>query len=117
VAIGDCAFGYGATRERYDQAGRELAARLPKRPNSGLFAKEDFQIDLHAMTRSCPAGQTTHRLVSVGRTVIRSGEYTQGQAFQFEGTRWDACQLWAHGASAKPAKGRTVRLYAQERLL
>jgi len=115
--IGDCAYGDGATREEFEQAGRKLVARVPKRPNRGFFPKEDFDIDLEAMTCTCPAGEVTDRLVSVGRTKPRSGEYEKGQAFQFDGAICDACELQARCTRARPGKGRTVSLHPQERLL
>jgi len=115
--IGDCAYGDGATREQFDQAGRKLVARVPKRPNRGLFPKEDFEIDLEAMTCSCPAGQVTGRLVSIGRTKPRKGGYKKGQAFQFDGALCDACELRAQCTRAGPGKGRMVSLHPQERLL
>lgn len=115
--IGDCAFGDGATREQFDQVGRKLIARVPKRPNRGLFPKEDFEIDLEAMTCTCPAGQVTERLVAIGRSKARTGEYKKGQAFQFDGTVCAACQLRASCTRAKSGKGRMVSLHPQERLL
>jgi transposase len=115
--IADCAFGDGATREEFHQAGRKLVAKVPKRPNRGLFPKEDFEIDLQSMTCTCPAGQVTDRLVSVGRTKPRSGEYKKGQAFRFDGAVCDACELRAQCTRAGPGKGRMVSLHPQERLL
>jgi len=115
--IGDCAYGDGATREQFDQAGRKLVARVPRRPNRGLFPKEDFKIDLEAMTCTCPAGQVTDRLVSIGRTKPRSGKYKKGQAFKFDGALCDACELRAQCTRAGPGKGRMVSLHPQERLL
>jgi hypothetical protein len=115
--IADCAFGDGATREEFAQAGRELVAKVPKRPNRGLFPKEDFMIDLQSMTCTCPAGQVTDRLVSIGRTKPRSGEYKKGRAFQFDGAVCDACDLRAKCTRAGPGKGRMVSLHPQERLL
>ena len=49
-AIGDCAFGGGSPREEFEQAIRKLIARVPKRPNRGFFPKDDFDIDMRAMT-------------------------------------------------------------------
>jgi len=115
--IGDCAYGDGETREQFDQAGRKLVARVPKRPNRGLFPKEDFEIDLETMTCTCPAGQVTDRLVSIGRTKPRSGEYKKGQAFKFDGALCDACELRRQCTRAGPGKGRMVSLHPQERLL
>jgi len=115
--IGDCAFGDGATREQFDQVRRKLIARVPKRPNRRLFPKEDFEIDLEAMTCTCPAGQVTDRLVAIGRSKARTGEYKRGQAFQFDGAVCAACQLQVSCTRAKSGKGRMVSLHPQERLL
>jgi hypothetical protein len=115
--IGDCAYGDGETREQFEEAGRKLVARVPKRPNRGLFPKEDFEIDLEAMTCTCPANQVTDRLVSIGRTKPRSREYKRGQAFQFDGALCDMCELRAQCTRAGSGKGRMVTLHPQERLL
>lgn len=115
--IGDCAYGDGETREQFDQAGRKLVARVPKRPNRGFFPKEAFEIDLETKTCTCPAGRVTDRLVSIGRTKPRSREYKKGQAFKFDGTLCGACELRAQCVRAGPGKGRTVSLHPQERLL
>jgi hypothetical protein len=55
--IGDCAYGDGATRQAFAEAGHKLIARVPQRPNGAYFAKEDFSINLQAKTCLCPAGQ------------------------------------------------------------
>lgn len=115
--VADCAFGDGATREEFEQVGRKLVAKVPKRSNQGLFAKEDFEIDLEAMTCTCPAGQLTDKLVRVGRTRPRTGGYQKGCAFQFEAAVCDACPLRAQCTRAGPGKARTVNLHPQERLL
>jgi len=115
--IGDCAYGDGATREAFDQAGRKLIARVPRRPNRGFFPKEDFAIDLQAMTCTCPAGQLTDTLVSAGRRKARDGSYETGQAFRFDGAVCDTCELRARCTRVGPGKGRTVSLHPQERLL
>ena len=115
--IGDCAYGDGATREAFDQVGRKLIARVPRRPNRGFFPKEDFDINLEAMTCTCPAGQVTDTLVSAGRRKARDGGYETGQAFRFDGAVCAACELRAACVRAGPGKGRTVSLHPQERLL
>ena len=115
--IGDCAYGDGATREAFDQEGRKLIARVPKRTNRGLFPKEIFEIDLEAMTCSCPAGQITHKLVSVGGRKDRHGRTYPQKSFRFDGQVCDACSLRAQCVRAGPGKGRTVSLHPQERLL
>lgn len=115
--IGDCAFGSGATREAFEQADRKLIARVPKRTNRGLFPKDDFDIDLEAMTCTCPAGQVTDRLVSAGRRKAPDGTFESGQAFQFDAAICDSCELRAQCTRAGPGKGRMVSLHPQERLL
>jgi hypothetical protein len=115
--IADCAFGDGATREEFEQAGRRLVAKVPRRPNAGLFPKATFDIDLQAMTCTCPAGQVTEKLVGTGRTKPRTGEYEKGHVFQFEAAVCEVCHLRAQCTRAGPGKGRTVNLHPQERLL
>ena len=41
--IGDAAYGDGGTRQSFADAGRTLIAKLPRRPDSKRFPKEDFQ--------------------------------------------------------------------------
>jgi len=82
--IADCAYGDGLTRQEFADAGRKLIARVPKRPNQRHFPKEDFTIDLEAMTCQCPAGQVTSTLVRRGRRKDRRGQVTDRYAFQFD---------------------------------
>jgi len=115
--IGDCAFGDGLTRQEFADAGRKLVARVPKRPNQRHFPKEDFTIDLEAMTCQCPAGQVTGRLVRRGRRRDRRGRVTELYAFQFDGAVCDSCPLRASCVKGKSGKGRSVALHPQEALL
>ncbi len=67
TAIGDAAYGDGATRQAFVDAARTLIAKVPSRPNKDYFPKEAFKIDLEAGTRTCPSGQVIrvrHRLKS-----------------------------------------------------
>lgn len=64
--IGDCAYGDGATRQRFVDAGRKLVAKVPDRPNGAQIPKEDFRIDLDQQTCTCPAGQECRTLVPIG---------------------------------------------------
>ena len=52
--IGDAAYGDGGTRQAFADAGRTLIAKLPRRPDSKRFPKEDFKIDLESETCTCP---------------------------------------------------------------
>ena len=60
--IGDAAYGDGGTRQAFADAGRTLIAKLPRRPDSKRFPKEDFDIDLESGACTCPAGHTTSKL-------------------------------------------------------
>jgi len=115
--IGDCAYGDGATRQEFDDAGRNLVARVPKRPNQAHFPKEDFIIDLKAMTCQCPAGQVTRRLVRRGRRKDRRGQITDRYAFQFDEAVCRSCPLRASCVKGKSGQGRSVALHPQEALL
>ncbi len=59
VVMGDSAYADGATRERLDEAGFELAAKTPPvRNTTGGFTKEQFDVDLATGTVTCPAAHT-----------------------------------------------------------
>ena len=115
--IGDCAYGDGLTRQEFADAGRKLVARVPKRPNQKHFPKEDFVIDLEAMTCRCPAGQVTRELVRRGRRKDRCGQVIDLYAFQFDEAVCRACPLRASCVKGKSGKGRSVALHPQEALL
>jgi transposase len=115
--IADCAYGDGLTRQEFANAGRKLIARVPKRPNQRHFPKEDFVIDLEAMTCQCPAGQITRKLVRRGRRMDRRGEVTDLYAFQFQAAVCGSCPLRASCVKGKSGKGRSVALHPQESLL
>lgn len=119
--IGDCAYrrcgeaaGDGLTRQEFVDAGRKLVARVPKRPNQAHFPKEDFTIDLEAMTCQCPAGQVTKRLVRRGRRKDRRGQVTDRYAFQFDEAICGSCPLRISCVKGKSGKGRSVALHPQE---
>jgi transposase len=57
--LADAAYGDGATRQQFADAGRTLIAKVPTLTNQGCFPKTDFLIDLEAGTCTCPANQTT----------------------------------------------------------
>ena len=44
--FGDCAYGSGATRHQFEEAGRELLAKVPAEPKGKLFSKSAFCIQL-----------------------------------------------------------------------
>ena len=119
---GDCAFGDGATRQAFADAGRVLRAKVPVLPNHGGFPKTAFRIDLDAApgpTCTCPAGHTTTHLVPAGRG---------RRVFVFPVATCAACPLRAQcltdpnrrtsGAPRRTGRrGRTILLHPQEALL
>ena len=115
--IGDCAYGDGATRQAFAEAGRKLIARVPQRPNGAYFAKEDFSIDLQAKTCRCPAGQVCSTLAPRGRLEDRTGRSHQRWVFQFDPTMCAACPLRSSCVRAGPGKARTISLHPQEALI
>ena len=116
-AIGDCAYGDGATRQEFADAGRKLVAKVPDRPNSGQIPKEDFRIELETKTCICPAGQVCQTLELMGRRTNRNGKSEEWFAFTFHPEVCAVCPLRASCVKAGPGKGRTVSLHPQEALL
>jgi len=115
--IGDCAYGDGATRRAFAEAGRKLIARVPSWPNGEYFAKQDFSIDLQAKTCRCPAGHECSTLVPRGRVKDRTGRSHQRWVFQFDPAVCAACPLRSSCVRAGPEKGRTISLHPQEALI
>ena len=116
-AMGDAAYGDGATRQTFADAGRTLIARVPGRPDRQRFPKNDFVIDLVAGSCTCPAGQVTHTIVPAGRRTDAAGRIHHLQAFQFDGSECMTCPLRSQCISAKGRKGRRVLIHPQEALL
>ena len=116
-AIGDCAYGDGATRREFVEAGRRLVAKVPGWPNSVQLPKEDFVIDLVSKTCRCSGGQECRTLVLMGRRQGCKGQSQEWWGFQFDGEVCAGCSLRARCVRAGPGKGRTVRLHPQEALL
>lgn len=104
--IGDCAYGDGATRRQFADAGRALVAKVATVRNQGCFPKTQFHIDLDAGCCTCPAGQ-------VSRTfrVAKQG----GGVFRFAAAVCAACPLRA--ACVRGRHGRSVQVHPQEPLL
>jgi hypothetical protein len=115
--IGDAAYGDGGTRQAFADAGRTLIAKVPGRPNKAHFPKQDFQIDLGASTCTCPAGQVTHTLHTMGTRTNRLGGTYLAQSFQFDPAVCGVCPLRSQCVAARDGRGRTVSLHPQESLL
>ena len=115
--IGDVAYGDGGTRQSFADAGRILIAKVPQRPDSRRFPKEDFEIDLESGTCTCPAGHTTRKLYRMGTRTDRTGRTHQLRAFWFEAAVCGACPLREQCVGSAKGSGRTVRIRPQEAML
>jgi hypothetical protein len=103
---GDCAYGSGATRQEFAEAGRVLHAKVPQeRQREGCFPKSRFTIDLEANTVTCPQGHTTAQF-----TLQANG----GKLFHF-GKVCAACPL--RGQCTTAQGGRQLQVHPQEGLL
>ena len=116
-AMGDAAYGDGGTRQTFAEAGRQLVARVPGRPDRKHFPKDDFHLDLAAGSCTCPAGQVTRTMVSAGKRTDAAGRVHRLQAFQFDGAVCRVCPLRSQCIAAKGRKGRRVLIHPQEALL
>ena len=115
--IGDCAYGDGGTRQKYSNAERKLVAKVARHGRRDQINKDEFQIDLEAMTCTCPNGEVTSTLVSQGTYKDINGEKISGQAFVFDETQCKICSLRSDCIKAKKKKHRAVQLHPQEKLL
>ena len=116
-AVGDAAYGDGATRQTFADAGRKPVARVPGRPNRQHFPKDGFIIDLAAGSCTSSAGQVTHAIVPAGQRTDGMGRVHHLQAFQFVGAVCLICPLRPQCIAAKGRKGRWVLIQPQEALL
>jgi transposase len=116
-SIGDCAYGDGATRQTFAEAGRILVAKVPGRPNKAYFPKEDFQIDLDSGTCTCPSGQVSQIKQRMKSHPDGEGGWQRPRGFVFDAEVCGICALKSKCVASKKDKGRTVSLHPQEALL
>jgi len=115
--IGDCAYGAGATRQEFADAGIKLVAKVPSRPNGKHFAKQDFQIDPIAKTCVCPAGNTCSNLVKLSSIRVSDDKTQEKRGFRFDRDLCANCPLLPQCVKSKSGQGRTVSLHPQEAML
>lgn len=115
AALGDCAYGSGPNRERFEEAGIPLLAKVAKRPGQTGFGKEEFEIDLERMTCRCPAGQVTSKLRRHGYERDQAGHpIRRRQAFQFDAATCAACPLRAQCYKPGRREGRQIEVTGHE---
>ena len=115
--VGDCAYGDGDTRKTFAEAGRRLVAKVATRRGGAQFPKEDFLIDLEAMSCACPAGQQTRKVVSISSGERYGAPGVPLRAFRFDAAICDVCPLRSSCMRARLGKGRLVMIHPQEALL
>ena len=115
--VGDCAYGGGNTRQIFVDAGRELVAKVAVHGRRDQISKDLFQIDLDEMTCTCPVGQISRRVVTLGSWKDKDGIKHKGKAFRFERKVCADCLLRTGCIKTKANRGRTVSLHPQEGLL
>ena len=115
AALGDCAYGSGPNRERFEEAGIELLAKVPAQRSSERFTKQEFEIDLEQMTCRCPAGQVTSKLRRHGYERDKAGRPVRlRQAFQFEAAICAACPLRQQCYKPDRREGRQIEVTGHE---
>lgn len=108
-AITDSAYGSGATRREFKDAGRELSAKLPKSKNS--FDKSRFIIDLTNRIVTCPRDESTSDWDWVTR------DKKPCMKFSFPDEICGKCPDKDLCVKSQKGLGRTITLHPEEALL
>jgi len=110
--VADCAYGDGATRQAFADAGRELVAKVPVMRNGGCFPKTDFTIELEMERCICPAEREG---IACYRRPTAPGERRVLRGFRFRAADCDGCPLRPRCVRGKGA--RTLAVHPQEALI
>jgi hypothetical protein len=113
-AVGDCAYGDSETRQLFADAGRKLVAKVAIRRGQAQFPKEEFRVDLEAMSCTCPAGRRTQKVVSISSGERYGAPGVPLRAFRFDAAICDVCPLRPKCVRARLGKGRLVMLHPHE---
>ena len=116
LVIGDCAFGSGATRQKFQDAGIELSAKVAADPKGRLFPKSRFTLDLTNLIATCPAGKVSSFVDYRSRA-----EYDQPvRRLRFSREDCSSCRHYdecLRTVDKKSRWGRTLELHPQEELI
>lgn len=110
--VGDCAYGSGATREAFAQAGRPLVAKMAVTRNRDCFPKTDFAIDLKTESCRCPAGNSG---IALYAKVKNAADERRLRGFHFAAVTCAACPL--RPQCVRGRAGRSIAVHPQEALL
>jgi transposase len=117
-SIGDCAYGDGATRQSFHDAGIDLSAKVPAPRKNDKFPKTRFILDLTSKiaTATCPEDKTTS-VCDYARP--RHGSEPQ-KRFRFSAEDCNGCshrEECLRSIDKKRGWGRSISLHPQEELL
>ncbi len=115
TVIGDSAYGAGGVRQQMADAGRQVVAKVPPRPRTGKFTKEDFQIDLKNDRVVCPAGNVCCDSSLVSTNSRWTGKKEKRKRFTFEAKTCSFCLLRSQCVTGSAP--RSITLHPQEQLL
>jgi hypothetical protein len=115
TVIGDSAYGAGGVRQQMAEAGRQVVAKVPPRPRTGKFTKEDFQIDLKNDRVICPAGHVCCDFSLISTHSRLTGKKEKRKRFTFDAKTCSACALRSRCVTGSAP--RAITLHPQERLL
>ena len=103
---GDASYGTADLVEKVQAAGLEadMKVQAPSPPRKGMYSQDDFAIDLHAGTVTCPRG-----ILVVLRTVPDGSRVAQF------GTQCSDCPMRSRCTTSK--EGRSVRLHPKHAVL
>ena len=85
--VGDAAYGTGANLRACTHHGVQMHTKVAQPSSRGAIPKHDFDINLEAMTVTCPEGQTTAHY-----TLVQVGDGNSARVPQFRFAR-HVCQL------------------------
>lgn len=109
--IGDTAYGTAENREKLQEQGIEVIAKVPPQTNAhGLFDKTSFHINLEQGWVRCPNGRVTTDFTNAKDEAGRSI-----QVYRFKAKQCNRC--WLKDQCTKSDKGRTIRIHSHEALL
>jgi IS5 family transposase len=116
--IADCAYGDGATRQKFQDAGIDLSAKVPASPKGVLFPKSRFILDLtgRIATATCPAGKISsamdYRTRKEHKDPVRRVRFSKADCTGC--VHHDDC---LRKVDKKSRWGRSLELHPQEKLL
>jgi transposase len=113
--IGDSAYGTGAVRAQFADAGREVVAKAPVARRPGKFTKQDFQVDFEHDRVTCPAGNACSDFAVVSASSGTTGKKEKVKRFTFDKNTCLTCPLRSQCVTGSAA--RSIELHPEEQLL